>query len=221
MGRTPGFSLSEEQKKQLSESHKGKHHSEETKKKISVANKGENNYLFGKHLSEETKNKISRANSGINHPLFGTHRSEETKRKQSISCSHPKSVPRTEEHKRKIGLKNKGEKSGNWKGGISYEPYCPLFNEEFKERVRAYFGYQCQMCGHIWQEGEIKLTVHHVNYRKNSCCDPEIKPLFVPVCSGSCHGKTNYHRAFWEDWFTEIINEFYGGKCYIPKTNAI
>jgi hypothetical protein len=97
-------------------------------------------------------------------------------------------------------------------------PYCPKFNAEFKERVRAFFNYTCQVCGRMCQPNEpIRMAVHHVNYKKETCCDERVKPLFVPTCSGKCHIETNHHRTFWEDWFTEVINEFYGGKCYYTK----
>lgn len=63
-----GISMTEEQKKKLSEAHKGKknpnygkHHSEETRKKLSEAKIGEKNPNYGKHLSEETRKKISEA----------------------------------------------------------------------------------------------------------------------------------------------------------------
>jgi len=142
------------------------------------------------------------------------HPSEETRNKMRIS--HLK-IPLSEYHCKSIAQGQCGPKSHNWKGGISYEPYCPKFTNEFKERVRAFFGYQCQMCGHVWQEGERKLAVHHVNFRKDSCCSNEIMPLFVPLCHQPCHTKTNFNRVFWEYWFTEMINHLYGGKCYFTK----
>jgi hypothetical protein len=255
-------------------------------------------------LSKEHCRKISENHadvSGEKHPLFGTHRSEETKRKQSISGSHPKSIPRTKEHNQKIGIANtgkkkgplseitkqklrdsrkgkkrkpisdeqkrkisenrkgiplsedtkrkmsesqkgnknrlgkkhteitkkkmcgrvgnKGEKHPNWKGGISFEPYCPKFTKEFKERVRAFFGYQCVECGHIWEEDEKKLAVHHVNFDKQSCCNTSV-PLFVPLCH-CCHMKTNGNRVFWQYWFTEMIERLYGGKCYFSQEEML
>jgi NUMOD3 motif. len=59
--------VSEEHKKKLSESHKGKHHSDETKRKMSESHKG-------KPLSEENKRKIGESNKI-------SHSSVETKRK--------------------------------------------------------------------------------------------------------------------------------------------
>lgn len=99
----------------------GKHLSDETKKKMSDSRKGkytgEDNHMYGQHLSEEAKKRISEANtgrivsesarqavskanasrvwseeskqklsntiSGENHPWFGRHHTEETRRKIS------------------------------------------------------------------------------------------------------------------------------------------
>lgn len=128
----------------------------------------------------------------------------------------------TEETLEKMRDAKKGiyEGAGNpaWKGGISYEPYCPKFNDEFRERVRAFFGYTCQFpgCGHVWQEGERLLNVHHVNYRKDACCSEDVAPLFVPLCQ-SCHMKTNFNRENYEKVFTELIMTKYNGQCYLPK----
>ena len=43
-----------------------------------------------------------------------------------------------------------------------------------------------------------------------------IHPLFVSLCQ-SCHAKTNKNREYWEQHFTEMINEYYGGRCYFLK----
>ena len=121
------------------------------------------------------------------------------------------------------GLALSGEDAPNWQGGLSYKPYCPKFNEEFKDRVRAFFGYQCQMpgCNHVWQPGEKKLAVHHVNFNRKSCCDPSAPRLFVPLCPGSCHMKTNHNRPRWEKLFTDLIMTKYNGQCYLPKGETI
>ena len=90
---------SEEHKKKIGEANKGKHHSEETKKKISESQSGEKHPMFGKHLSEETKKKISESKSGEKHPMFGKHHSEETKKKMSYS---QKGKHHSEETKQKM-----------------------------------------------------------------------------------------------------------------------
>ena len=53
------FHRSEETKRKISASHKGKPMSEDAKRKMSEAKKGPNNHNYGKHISEETKRKIS------------------------------------------------------------------------------------------------------------------------------------------------------------------
>lgn len=56
--------------------------SEETKKKISNSIKGKNHYMYGKHHSEETKIKISESKKG-NKNMLGHHHSKETRKKIS------------------------------------------------------------------------------------------------------------------------------------------
>ena len=84
--------------------------SEETKRKISESHKGKEKYwLKGKHRLEETKRKISESNKGKKHkPVL-----EETKKKISITLKKNLSwrgKPRSDETKLKISLKNKGKK---------------------------------------------------------------------------------------------------------------
>ena len=59
------YERTEEQKRKMSESHIGKHHSEESKKKMSEALSGEKAYWYGKHHSEEHRRKISQS-MGVN-----------------------------------------------------------------------------------------------------------------------------------------------------------
>ena len=108
----------------------------------------------------------------------------------------------------------RGERSPLWKGGVSFEPYCILFNKEFKERVRAFWGNKCPVCGKTGEESGKALCVHHVGYDKEVCCNDNER-LFVPLCR-SCHSKTNYNREEWEEYFTHMIS-IHGGKCYYTK----
>ena len=218
----------------------GKHHTEKTKKKMSEWQKGDKSLNYGVPLPLETRIKIGLANKGhgtseeTRRKIGDAHRgkeiSEETRKKSSIAN---KGKIITEETRRKISETQKsrvitcqerdrmraaqsGPNGSNWKGGISFEPYCPKFTKEFRERVRAFFGHVCVGCG-IPQNGE-RLHIHHVNFNKEACCDSSI-PLFVPLCR-SCHGKSQHNRIFWQYWFTEIINRQYGGKCFIPQVRT-
>jgi hypothetical protein len=107
----------------------------------------------------------------------------------------------------------RGASNHMWKGGISYGKYCQKFNYEFKERVREFFGRVCIECG--TPENGKRHTVHHINYNKMVCCN-DVKPLFACLCT-SCNTKANNNRKYWEQYFTDIINNYYGGKCYLSK----
>jgi hypothetical protein len=212
---------SEETKQKISIKNKGRKLSNEAKQKIGNASRGRVGYRH----TEEAKQKISVANSG-------SVRSEETRKRMSESAKgkrktdeHRKNISNalkgrklTEQTKQKMHDAQCGEKSHMWKGGKSFEPYCVKFNNEFKERVRNFFGRKCVECGKMEKDNGKKLSVHHVNFNKQTCCDDTI-PLFVPLCA-SCHSKTNTNRDYWEKHFITMIDEQYGGKCYTEKEKA-
>ncbi|MCK4665853.1 HNH endonuclease [Candidatus Dependentiae bacterium] len=112
-------------------------------------------------------------------------RSEETK----------KSNPLSEEAKKKMSKAKKGEKHPNWRGGVSFEPYCRKFTNEIKEQVRDEFGRMCFLCEKTEKENVVKLSIHHIDYNKSQGCDDHEWKL-VPLCR-SCHTKTNFNRDYW------------------------
>jgi len=146
-----GKKISEEQKIKLSKIHKGRIMSEEWRKKLSESHRGK------KHpMSEETRRKIRESNTG-------KHPSEETRRKLSKA---QRGRITSEETRKKLSEAIKGEKHYNWKGGISFEPYCVKFDEPFRERCRNFFARMCVECGKTEEENKAKLGVHHVNFDK-------------------------------------------------------
>jgi hypothetical protein len=188
--------MSEEQKRKISESLKKSLSSLEVRKKMSdIAKKTLSDPKIRKKYSDVQKKRCE--DPGVRKKL----------------SDRLKNRIFTESHRKKLGDAQRGDKNRQWNGGSSFEPYCPKFNKEFKERVRSFFNHTCVECGD--PETVRKLSIHHVNFNKESCCDPSI-PLFVPLCD-HCHGKTNKNRIFWEYWFTEMINRLYGGKCYFTK----
>jgi hypothetical protein len=170
--------------------------------------------------------------SGENNPRYGKKPSPETKRNMSIA--QKKRYLDENEHKRvsdqlKVAcetrwsdpnerIKMSGKNSRWWKGGTSFEPYCPKFNREFKDRVRSFFNYTCLLCGTTQEKNGKKLSVHHVEYNKQTCCD-ESYPMFAPLCS-RCHNKTNRERERWQYMLGYIIQEMYNGESFIHK-NAV
>jgi hypothetical protein len=205
MGRPKGSMQTEETKRKISLALKGRIKSPETCKKLSESKKGRMSPMKGKHLSVESRLKMSLASKGK--PKSPEHAAKI----RALRLGSTVGV----ETRKKISFAFTGSKHPNWRGGISYEPYCVLFNDEFKERVRKFFGYICVECGKP-QNGE-RLHIHHVNFDKQSCCN-DTTPLFVPLCR-SCHGRTQGNRQYWERHFTDMINLRYGGKCYIPRVD--
>jgi hypothetical protein len=236
-----GKTFSEETRKKISiamsgenNPNTGKPRPEHVKKAIGDAHRGEKNHNYGKHLPDEVKEKIRIATSGERNHNFGKTFSEETKEKIAlhhigkiipietrIKMSEAQKgenaknfgVTLSESTRMKISESRLGDKNPSWNGGTSFAPYCQKFNREFKERVREFFSRKCVECGS--PEGEKRLHVHHVNFDKMTCCNGT-EPLFVALCH-SCHNKTQIDRDYWEEYFTDIINDRYGGKCYFTK----
>ena len=161
-------------------------------------------------FTQEHRKNLSDAKKGRPSPNKGKQMSDEQKRKLSLAAQNCSLDTR-----KKLSDAHRGERHYNWRGGVSYEPYCIKFNAEFKERVREFFGRKCVECG-VPENGR-RLCVHHVNFRKDACCDESVKPLFVPLCQ-KCHSKTTYNRSYWELHFTEIIKKEYNGQCFLPKS---
>lgn len=110
------------------------------------------------------------------------------------------------EVRKKISISHMGKNAPNWKGGISFEPYCPKFNRAFKDAIRLKFNYVCYNCNN--HETLVdkrcnkvrKLSIHHIDYNKNSICNGH-DWAFIPLCA-KCHGLSGTNR--WH-WFNKFI----------------
>lgn len=118
-------------------------------------------------------------------PMLGKKHTEETKIKMSKNA------------KSRIG-----KNSANWKGGISFEPYSPSFNQQLKDRVRVRDNFVCQLCFVPELECNIRLHVHHIDYNKKNC---NINNL-ISLCK-ICHTKTNSNRNYWQNYFKEKLKD--------------
>ena len=143
------------------------------KKRTDATRKLMSEKATGRKHTPETCAKISQITTGKNHPNYGKHLSEETRMK--------------------IAEGNRGSKNHLWRGGISKEKarYCDKWTYRLRESVRHTFKNTCVRCGNNHIEGK-KLSVHHINYDKNSGCYGKRFNL-VPLCS-SCHTWTTNVR---------------------------
>ena len=149
----------------------------------------------------------------------GTHWSKETKQKMSISAKNRIRSPHTYTARLKMSIAKQGDRHPNWRGGQPTE-YCNKWTPEFRERVRRFFDNTCTLCGKTKQDVGKNLSVHHVNYKKDACCDEDIPRYFVLLCP-SCHAKTNYNRDAWEKKFTKILKKKFNGKCFYHKKEQL
>ena len=184
---------------------KGSHMSDESRAKIRIA-------LVNRVYTPSMCAKISAGLKGKQHPHKGHPMSSETKTK--ISIANQKRVWSSEQ-KAKISEASRGERNARWLGGISFEPYCPKFNNNLKRRIRAFFDDQCVLCGKTAKENGRLLCCHHVEYNKQACCDG--KPIHFTALCMKCHNKTNGDRTRWEDMIHRIIDEIYDGRSYFTK----
>ena len=116
--------------------------------------------------------------------------------KQKIAESR-KGKKHSEKTKDKIRKAVTGKKSPNWKGGVSFEPYCHKFNKALKEKIRERDDRTCQICGA--KEGKRKHCVHHVNYDESNC-----DPLLITLC-GSCHRKIHHNKEYYKVKLLKIL----------------
>jgi len=93
-----------------------------------------------------------------------------------------------------------GDNSKWWRGGISFEPYPPMFNRRFKQMIRRRDEYTCAICGKYPSR-----CVHHINYVKEDT-DPG---NCITLCN-VCHGRTNHNRNCWQRKLYRILEERLG-----------
>ena len=122
---------------------------------------------------------------------------EENRNKISLKM---KGKNHSEETKNKLREANKGSNHPQWQNGISFEPYAPEFNKEFKKFVKDRDFNICQTPNCMNTEN---LHVHHIDYNKKNN-NPENA---ITLCV-SCHMKTNFNRQYWTGYYQEILNVY-------------
>ena len=184
-------------KKGLVPWNKGKHWSEETRKKISQTKK-----VKKFRHSEENKKKISEASFKSHQKKnFGFQKGNHPKTEfKKGRMSNRKGIKHTEEAKEKNRQAHLGEKSYNWRGGISKEPYGTEFNRELKEQIRKRDDWKCRECGHSQEELGYKLPVHHIDYNKRNNGSDNL----ISLCR-NCHAQTSFKREDWTNYFNNIL----------------
>lgn len=103
-----------------------------------------------------------------------------------------------------ISLRQMGENNPNWQGGLSFEPYCPIWKDvSYKEFIKYRDGNIC-LNPHCLKNYK-KLTVHHVDYDKKNCGHTNL----ITLCP-SCNARANKDRKWHKAWYQAILNKRYG-----------
>jgi len=92
----------------------------------------------------------------------------------------------------------------NWQGGISYEPYCPIWKDkEYKHDIRERDGNRC-LNPYCDSKKSNDLVIHHIDYNKKNCGPNNL----ITVCR-SCNFKANIDREWHTAWYNAIIYNRY------------
>ena len=163
----------------------GKTHSEKSKQLISENRIGkccgEDNPNYEKTFSDATRQLMSINHADVSvekNPMYGKHHSPATKQLMSIVKT--------------------GKNNSQWKGGISREPYCPIWSPWLKEEIKERDNHQCQNPDCL--KTTKRLACHHIDYNKKNCSANNL----ITLCN-SCNSRANGNRKYWEDFYTSII----------------
>jgi len=101
-------------------------------------------------------------------------------------------------------IKNAGTGHYNWKGGISFEPYCEVWKDkEYKQSIRDRDNNKC-LNPYCNSKNPNDLTIHHIDYNKKNC-----KPSNLITICRSCNSMANKNRTWHKAWYRAIIKNRY------------
>jgi len=100
---------------------------------------------------------------------------------------------------------NNGSNSTNWRGGISFETYCAVWQDkEYKQDIRDRDGNKC-LNPYCNSPNKKDLTIHHIDYDKHNCHFNNL----ITVCR-SCNSRANYNRKWHKSWYQALLYRRYG-----------
>ena len=144
----------------------------------------------------KVREKIAEKHKGIKLIFTETHKQNISKalKGKTLGRKRPNHSKRMKENNPMKGVSLIGDMNGNWKGGISNNPYCSGWSS-LSEEMRGYYK-KCQnpyCCGK-----SNRLTIHHINYDKENC-SPDNLICLCNICNGKANGNRNYHEQFYKE----------------------
>jgi len=196
-------------KEKIRQSRIGKKSSLETRAKISEATSGKNNPFYNKTHKPESIEKMREAS-------IGKKQSKEIIQKRMKNMYGDSNPSKRPEVRKKVGKKSKGrfpnketrrkmsnsakkrlanpENHPPWKGGLSFEPYCLEWTNDFRYFVFERDDYKCRN-PECWKTSDV-LCAHHIDYNKKNC-EPE---NIITTCL-SCNSRANFNREYWQELY--------------------
>jgi hypothetical protein len=148
------------------------------------------NWFKEGHYSSHT----SEGDLKIKKALKGRNFGNKFQKGYKMSADQIKKMSKAREGKGNPMWGKKMEESGNWQGGISFEPYSVDWTKTLKRSIRERDRYTCQACGEL--QSDKAFDCHHIDYDKKNCNPDNL----ITLCR-KCHMKTNFNRNYWINYF--------------------
>jgi hypothetical protein len=105
-------------------------------------------------------------------------------------------------------INNSGSGNQQWRGGISFEPYCPIWKDvKYKTDIKNRDGDIC--LNPYCNRTDKNFVVHHVDYDKKNCAPQNL----ITVCN-SCNSRANKDRKWHTEWYRTILSRRYAYRDY-------
>lgn len=209
------FHFTEDHKKKLSESLKGRRLTEDHKKNLSKAHSGKNNSFFGKYHTKESRRKMSLSHKGQSSGMKDKHHTEDTKQRISLvkkgqllgEKNSFYGKHHTEETKRKLSLSRRDTEFYNEHGCLkSRYPYNDCFTKKFKDKIRALHDNKCVVTGMTNEEHKAKYGMSLCVHHWMYDKDATDPFYFVPV-TNEINGMANFNKSEWQEMFNGIAED--------------
>lgn len=101
----------------------------------------------------------------------------------------------------KISIERTGSGHPNWQGGISCEPYCPVWSDKrYKNDIKIRDNNTCQ--NPYCYGTSSKLVIHHIDYDKKNCAPENL----ITLCNG-CNSRANVDREWHKAWYKILMSK--------------